>query len=96
MECSCGYSFTANRDSEPPDGYKSFAVIDDANFQTFIGLEAEILESIARQDDEETVLGATAKASKYVGLIYDCPECPRIFLIRPGGETPTETYKREE
>ena len=78
MHCTCGFSFLA---SENRNSYEGFAFIRDKDYQKLIGADVEVL----KRKDRDSKLVVIARASRYVGTAYLCPECSRLTLSLPGG-----------
>lgn len=87
MKCLCGQVLAL----EPRiRNRKSFAVIADATYRRFLGLERKVREATAREER----LKAIARSARLVGSLNKCPECARLVLVYPGGEK-VEYYKLE-
>lgn len=60
---------------------KSFAVIADATYRRFLGLERKVKEATTREER----LKAIARSARMVGSLRKCPACARLVLVHPGG-----------
>lgn len=89
-QCKCGYIFEHSV-SVRRQRYKSYAVIDDGDYQRFLKAEVRLL----RARGLTAKLRATAQSAKYVGLLLECPNCRRVRMIIPGEET-DRSYLRDD
>jgi hypothetical protein len=82
VTCTCGYIH--NLSPIPDDGW---IIIKDAAYETMLLDELE-----SREGDDI----AAARASSARGRMYECPECGRLMLSRPGDRcTRFEVFKPE-
>ena len=87
MKCLCGQVLAL----EPRiRNRKSFAVIADATYRRFLGLERKVQAATTREER----LKAIARSARLVGGLRKCPECARLLFVYPGGEK-VEYYQFE-
>jgi hypothetical protein len=89
-QCQCGYTFAY----ATPFGrrkFKSFAVVNDKDYQRFLKSEVKVLAAL----NAEAKMRAIAKSSQYVGALMECPECKRVLLTLPD-QSPRAYYPVED
>lgn len=79
MRCDCGYSF-AEHALEDPRPYKSYLVVDDADYPDFLDSEIEA----RRYRSDRAKLAALGRSAQFAGTMYECPECGTFILTKPG------------
>lgn len=83
MLCECGYRYS-NQTGTRAEPYKSYALVDDKDYQKFLEMEVKIHQL----DDGPAKWRAVARASGQVGRLLECPQCSRLLLIKPGANSP--------
>ena len=87
MKCLCGHTFLAETKLRER---KFFAVIADATYRRFLGLERTVQAATTREER----LKAITRSARLVGSLRKCPECARLVFMHPGGEK-VEYYQSE-
>ncbi len=84
MECLCGYSFVkALLEGKRP--YQNYALIDDDQYQEFLGAELKVAEY--------PTLNNISDASRFVGNLRHCPECGTVGISWPDTDRPDSYFK---
>jgi len=87
LKCICGHTFVLKGKLWER---KSFAVIADATYRRFQGLDRKVREATTREES----LNAMARSARLVGSLRKCPECARLVFMHPGAEK-VEYYQSE-
>jgi hypothetical protein len=87
MRCFCGRVFAMEAKMRER---KSFAVIADATYRRFLGLERKVQAATTREER----LKAIARSARLVGSLWKCPACARLVFTYPGAEK-VEYYQLE-
>ncbi len=82
MLCDCGFSFF-NAKTKKPRRHKSYTVIDDKDYRTFIKIEMKAWQGRSK----EARLSAVARAAQYVGSLHRCPKCGAYTFLKPNSST---------
>jgi len=80
--CKCGYVFAPVVPIRSRK-FQSFAVVSDKDYQRFLRAESRMLRAAAGS----AKLRATARSSKLVGSVLECPDCGRLLFATPGGKS---------
>jgi len=94
LQCKCGYDFSDDMLAQMRGAgrrCRSFAVIDDENYSAFLKSERKVLKA----DSKKKRTKAIAKSARFVGTMAECPDCARMVMNLPDGDT-TTFYVREE
>lgn len=91
MCCICGYSFLEEAKAALRDkrnfNYVSWSVINERDYSAFLRTEREM----ADERDDEVYMEAI---SKYVGLLFECPQCSRLMFV-PARKNEKVFYRQE-
>ena len=88
--CKCGYFFSLTETGSKRK-FESFAIVSDRDYQRFLRAENRVL----RAKDEHAYFRAIGRSAELVGSLFECPDCGRILLTKPGGN-PEAFYMKEE
>jgi len=80
MKCTCGYDFAMER----PKGvhhYDTHVTVSDRSFIPFLNAEFKAMK--CRRDHRRS-LPAIANSVRYMGTMYECPECGTLTWLKQG------------
>ena len=63
--------------------FQSFVVVSDADYQRFLKAESCVLQAVS----QPAKLRAVARSSQLVGSLLECPDCGRLLLTKPDGDS---------